>query len=111
MLEQVLIQTEAKIKGVTYPSAQQQAELLKQVFEARPWWSLEDVGYHEAHGTGTVAGDGEEINASSQVYTYPMVIGSVKSNMGHAKGASGLMGLIKILLMMEDKKLYPNWKF
>jgi acyl transferase domain-containing protein len=40
-----------------------------------------------------------------------MVIGSVKSNMGHAEGASGLMGVVKILLMIEDKCLYPNHGF
>ena len=58
------------------------------------------VKYTEAHGTGTVAGDGQELGALDAVYARsagrtaaePLLIGSVKSNMGHCEGASGLAG-------------------
>ena len=58
------------------------------------------VGYVEAHGTGTVAGDGQELGAIDAWYgraagrnaDSPLLIGSVKSNMGHCEGASGLAG-------------------
>ena len=58
------------------------------------------VAYVEAHGTGTVAGDGQELGAIDAVYGVgsgrtsdrPLLIGSVKSNMGHCEGASGLAG-------------------
>ena len=58
------------------------------------------VKYIEAHGTGTVAGDGQELGALDAVYAggvgraaaEPLLIGSVKSNMGHCEGASGLAG-------------------
>eukprot|EP00957_Ditylum_brightwellii_P019451 1467518-Ditylum_brightwellii.AAC.1 len=83
------------------------------VFEKISCIDQNDIGYHEAHGTGTVVGDREELAALTEVYmnATPMIIGSVKSNMGHAEGASGLMGLIKILLMMEEECLYPNYGF
>ena len=58
------------------------------------------VGYVEAHGTGTVVGDGQELGAIDAWYgkaagrckDSPLLIGSVKSNMGHCEGASGLAG-------------------
>ena len=58
------------------------------------------VGYVEAHGTGTVVGDGQELGAIDAWYgrgagrhsQSPLLIGSVKSNMGHCEGASGLAG-------------------
>ena len=56
------------------------------------------VVYIEAHGTGTVAGDGQELSAVDSWYgrapgrKAPVLIGSVKSNMGHCEGASGLAG-------------------
>lgn len=58
------------------------------------------VDYIEAHGTGTVAGDGQELGALEEWYgrtgghtaENPLLIGSVKSNMGHCEGCSGLAG-------------------
>ena len=94
-----------KAEGITYPSADIQARLMRQVFEQNTSIEPNDVKYHEAHGTGTVVGDAVELAALGKVYTDPMIIGSVKSNMGHCEGASGLMGIVKILLMMEDKML------
>ena len=59
------------------------------------------ISYIEAHGTGTVAGDGQELGALEEWYGRsgnrtaedPLLIGSVKSNMGHCEGCSGLAGL------------------
>ena len=96
--------------GITYPSSAMQAQLMQEVLD-RSKIRPSDIRYHEAHGTGTIAGDREELAALAQVHKPGLQIGSVKSNMGHAEGASGLMGLIKILLMYEDKMLYPNFGF
>lgn len=60
----------------------------------------EDLAYIEAHGTGTVAGDAQELAAIDRVYgkgagrvaDAPLLLGSVKSNMGHCEGCSGLAG-------------------
>ena len=56
----------------------------------------QEIVYVEAHGTGTVAGDGQELAAIDGWYgtacgrnpEAPLLIGSVKSNMGHCEGAS-----------------------
>ena len=60
-----------------------------------------DVVYVEAHGTGTVVGDAQELAAIDRMYgagagraaEAPLLIGSVKSNMGHCEGCSGLAGM------------------
>ena len=59
-----------------------------------------EVTYIEAHGTGTVAGDAQELAGIEECYALggqhspvnPLLIGSVKSNSGHSEGASGLAG-------------------
>lgn len=101
------------IAGVTYPSGAIQKELLQQVYsEAKI--NPADVSYVEAHGTGTKAGDPEEANAITDVFCKgrsadsPLLIGSVKSNMGHPEPASGLAGVTKVLLAMQNGVLPPN---
>jgi len=62
--------------------------------------SPDEVVYVEAHGTGTVVGDSQELSAIDGLYGAgaghtprdPLLIGSVKSNMGHCEGCSGLAG-------------------
>lgn len=61
-----------------------------------------DVTYVEAHGTGTKVGDPQECHAVTTVFTKkrdePLLIGSVKSNAGHAEPASGIMSFAKVNL-------------
>ena len=99
-------------KGITYPSSTAQAALMRQVFE-ESGVDPASVQYHEAHGTGTIAGDREELAAIDDVMgsDTALWLGSVKSVMGHAECASGLMGLIKILLMYREERLLPNHDF
>lgn len=60
-----------------------------------------DIPYVEAHGTGTPLGDAIEMNALNQVYAgshsqeNPLVVGSVKTNIGHTNEAAGLAGIAK----------------
>ncbi|KAH7950011.1 hypothetical protein HPB49_018367 [Dermacentor silvarum] len=82
-----------KAEGVTFPSRKVQEDLLLDCYDESNVDPL-DVAYVEAHGTGTKAGDVEELAAISAVFCrpgrqMPLMVGSVKSNMGHAEGASG----------------------
>ena len=100
--------------GVTYPSGAVQKQLLDQVYDEAKI-NPSDVAYVEAHGTGTKAGDPEELNAITSVFCKnrpgPLLIGSVKSNMGHPEPASGLCGVTKVLLAMQHGVIPPNLHF
>ena len=66
----------------------------------------------ECHGTGTPIGDPIEANAVARVFGDSGVyIGSVKPNLGHSEGASGLTSLIKAVLALENRIIPPNIKF
>jgi len=110
-------------KGITFPSSEAQAQNAVDAF-AHANMSVQSIGYVEAHGTGTTVGDAQELSGLLSVL-YPgltdngskgppprhIPLGSVKSGMGHAEGASGLMSLIKCLLMYEHKVLLPNQNY
>eukprot|EP00388_Colpodella_angusta_P024038 GDKJ01062516.1.p1 GENE.GDKJ01062516.1~~GDKJ01062516.1.p1 ORF type:complete len:2370 (+),score=702.37 GDKJ01062516.1:32-7141(+) len=102
-------------KGITFPSVEAQTSLNAQTL-ARSGLTAKDIGYIEAHGTGTTAGDGVELKALDDVYGVPgfvqgretCLLGSVKSNMGHAEGAAGIASLIKVMASFERNVLPPN---
>ena len=72
-----------------------------------------DVQYVEAHGTGTRLGDPIELNALRAVYgntkrESQLLIGAVKSNIGHLEGAAGLTGFLKTILVLQKKSVPAN---
>ena len=94
--------------------AEGQAEAIQQalaVAEVKP----ETIGYVEAHGTATNLGDPVEIMALTKAFQTNQrqfcAIGSVKSNIGHPDSASGVTGLIKAVLSLKHKTLYPSLHF
>jgi len=88
-----------KEEGITYPSTLIQSTLLMEVYNecGIPTSCLD---YIEAHGTGTKVGDPQEVNALHNVLCKnretPLMIGSVKSNLGHAEAASGFTQIAKV---------------
>ncbi|MEU0504030.1 polyketide synthase [Nocardia sp. NPDC005998] len=98
---------------IAVPSASAQRRLIEKTVAAagiRP----DDIGLIEGHGTGTPVGDPLELTALAQVYgdinrgEDGPLLGSVKSNMGHAQAASGLLGLIKVLLSGANGQIAPS---
>ncbi|GAB7143408.1 polyketide synthase [Mycobacterium riyadhense] len=70
-----------------------------------------DVGMIEGHGTGTLAGDPVELLALFKTYGAAgseALVGSIKSNMGHPQAASGILGLIKLLLAGQHGQIPPT---
>jgi len=76
--------------------------------------SPQDISYIEAHGTGTRLGDPIEIEAlmsalcSDRNPASPLMLGSVKTNIGHLESAAGIAGLIKIILMLRHRQVPPH---
>ena len=76
-----------------------------------------DIDYVEAHGTGTPLGDPIEIGALAsalgpgRLAKNPLLVGTVKTNIGHLESAAGIAGLIKVLLALENSELPPLANF
>lgn len=90
-----------KSEGLNFPSTTMQAQLLKEVYEDSGL-DLDDLSYIEAHGTGTIVGDSQEVEAIDtsvgKKRTKPLLIGSVKSNLGHTEPSAGICSLAKVRL-------------
>uniref|UniRef100_A0A0N4ZTR7 Fatty acid synthase n=1 Tax=Parastrongyloides trichosuri TaxID=131310 RepID=A0A0N4ZTR7_PARTI len=102
-----------KEQGITFPSGERQAALLEEVYKEANV-DPNSVTYVECHGTGTKVGDPQEVNAicnvfcSNRTLDNPLLVGSIKSNMGHAEPASGLCSIAKVILAMERGQIPPN---
>lgn len=92
-------------QGITLPSADGQHEVIKKAYK-KAGLSLDDTAYVECHGTGTPVGDPIEVEAVSRTFgrnkSNRMLIGSVKSNLGHSEAASAISSLIKLTLALEN---------
>ena len=101
----------ARKTGITIPSSEGQAELMRKVL-ARSGLAAGDIDFVEAHGTGTSVGDPIETAAIGAVYgqgrAKPLPIGSVKANLGHLEPASGLAGLVKTVVALKNRALPPS---
>ena len=93
-------------QGLTVPSGPSQESAMEDAL-ASASLAPSETDYLEAHGTGTVVGDPIEVNAAAAVYgrgrevDRPLLIGSVKTNIGHLGAAAGIAGLIKTVLSMR----------
>ena len=98
--------------GLTVPNGEAQERVIAAALE-RAAVHPSDIDYLEAHGTGTEVGDPIEIDATAAVYgsgrdaDRPLLIGSVKTNIGHLESAAGAAGLIKTVLAM-NRGLIPR---
>ncbi len=102
--------------GLSAPNPAAQEDMLREAY-ASAAVALEDVQYVEAHGTGTLLGDPIEAGALGKVLGAgrpeqgPLLIGSVKTNIGHLEAAAGIAGLIKVVLAMQRRMIPPSLHF
>lgn len=100
--------------GMTRPSTTVQEGMLREALDATNIHP-DNIGFAETHGTGTLVGDPIETKALDSVIASsradPLLIGSVKSNLGHAENASGLCSFVKIILAFEKGLIAPNLHF
>lgn len=110
------VNQDGKTTGMTNPSGEAQEQLMREVY-AKAHIDPRDTGFVEAHGTGTKVGDPIEAAAIHAVFSenrtarQPLYLGSVKSNIGHLEGASGVVAVIKAALMLEKGFILPNINF
>ncbi|KAK8137277.1 Reducing polyketide synthase PKS2 [Apiospora sp. TS-2023a] len=129
------INQDGKTPGITMPCGTAQENLMRQVYQ-NAGINPSDTGFIEAHGTGTRVGDpieatGKACSDQSRSQTKltrpsaaihnvfganrsardPLLLGSVKSNIGHLEGASGIVAVIKAAMMLERGFVLPNYDF
>lgn len=101
-------------ESMTMPNSRAQEALMRRVYKDAGV-SPNETSYFEAHGTGTQAGDPKEARAIGAVFAPKRIgalpVGSVKTNIGHLEGASGLASIIKTTMALEKGVIPPNMHF
>jgi len=108
------VNEDGKSSGLTVPNGLAQQAVIRTALKAAGVKPSE-ISYVETHGTGTSLGDPIEVeaigNALGEGRTQPLILGSVKTNIGHAESASGVAGLIKTVLALQHEQIPPHLHF
>lgn len=110
------VNQDGRSSGLTVPNRAAQEAVITDAL-ARGRVRPQEVGYIEAHGTGTELGDPIEARALANILgpgrktENPLVVGSVKTNLGHLESASGIAGLIKAVLTLQHEEIPPILHF
>ncbi|KAI9035223.1 uncharacterized protein KD926_004270 [Aspergillus affinis] len=112
------VNQDGRTKGITMPSSDAQAELIRRTYKAGGLDLVKDrPQFFEAHGTGTKAGDPQEARAIFNAFFGPgadedgkvnLTVGSIKTIIGHTEGTAGLAGLFKASLALQNAQIPPN---
>ena len=106
------VNSNGKTPGITSPSTDAQVSLMRHAYKLAGINDLSETAFIECHGTGTAVGDPIETKAVAKVFgDSGIYIGSIKPNLGHAEGASGLNSVLKAVLALENRTIPPNIKF
>ncbi|WP_238372611.1 type I polyketide synthase [Heliomarina baculiformis] len=103
------INQDGRSTGMTAPNGRAQVAVLRAALK-NAGLDPSDISYIEAHGTGTSLGDPIEINALGEVFgnrpkDAPLMVGSLKTNIGHTEGAAGIAGIIKAALALQHRQI------
>src|SRR5260370_1134969 len=107
---------DGRSNGLTAPSGPAQEAVIRAALE-QAGVQPHEIGYVEAHGTGTPLGDPIEVQALAAVLgagrpaDQPVLVGSVKTNLGHLEAAAGMAGLIKTVLALQHQTIPAHLHF
>ncbi|MBM4057354.1 MAG: acyltransferase domain-containing protein, partial [Planctomycetes bacterium] len=107
------VNQDGRSASLTAPNGPSQEEVIATALQEAQV-SPTDVEYVETHGTGTALGDPIEVGALKAVYgagrsaERPLVLGAVKTNIGHLEAGAGIAGLLKAVLVLVHREAPPN---
>lgn len=110
------VNQDGRSNGLTAPNGPAQEAVIRAALDAAGV-PPEAISYVETHGTGTPLGDPIEVGALASVFgtmresAAPLVLGSVKTNIGHLEAAAGIAGVIKVILSLQRGEIPPNLNF
>ena len=116
IIRNTAVNQDGKTQSITTPSRTSQQDMIFGVY-ARAGLDPRETSYVEAHGTGTDMGDAIEAAAIDAVFSNgrdlhnPILVGSIKTNIGHTESTAGIAGIIKAVLMLEKGMILPNHGF
>ncbi|KAI9658048.1 MAG: Type I Iterative PKS [Bathelium mastoideum] len=103
---------DGRTAGMALPSSESHESMIRRAYQVAQLPKISQTAFVECHGTGTAIGDPLEVTAVANVFGGEGVfIGSVKPNIGHSEGASGITSLIKAVLALERRIIPPNINF
>lgn len=113
VIRETALNQDGRTPTITTPNDGAQERLIRSCYE-KAGLDPSLTSYVEAHGTGTPVGDPIEISALSAAFEthkspeHPLLVGSIKSNIGHTEAASGLASIIKVTMSLEKGLIPPN---
>lgn len=112
VISSTCINNDGKTAGLSTPNTEAHEALIRRGHKLAGFSDLSKTAMVECHGTGTRIGDPIEAQAIANVFgEYGIYIGSVKPNVGHSEGASGISSVMKMVLALEHKTIPPNINF
>lgn len=117
------VNSDGQSPGLTMPTVEAQAALIRETYRRASLDPIRDrCQFFECHGTGTPAGDPVEARAIYEAMiknreslgpqpTSPLYVGSIKTLIGHLEGGAGLAGILKALLSIKHRTIFPNLLF
>jgi len=126
LIRETGVNSDGRTRGITMPNAAAQTALIQQTYRNAGLDPIADrCQYFECHGTGTLAGDPVEAQAIRDAFfpvdnepdklsaevSEKLLVGSIKTVIGHLEGCAGIAGILKALLAIKNKTIPPNMHF